>query len=116
TKYFPKWNISHTYFNVNEVEKIESLIKPETKMIFAETPTNPGVDILDLEELGRIAKKHNVLLVIDNCFATPYLQNPIRYGADLVIPSATKLRDGQGRVLGGVTVGRADLVREIYLF
>lgn len=116
TKYFPKWNISHTYFNVNEVEKIESLIKPETKMIFAETPTNPGVDILDLEELGRIAKKHNLLLVIDNCFATPYLQNPIKYGADLVIHSATKLLDGQGRVLGGVTVGRADLVREIYLF
>lgn len=115
-KYFPKWNISHTYFNINEVGAIEALIKPETKMIFAETPTNPGVDILDLEELGRIAKKHNLLLVIDNCFATPYLQNPIKYGADLVIHSATKLLDGQGRVLGGVTVGRADLVREIYLF
>lgn len=116
TKYFPKWNISHTYFNVGEVDTIESLIKPETKMIFAETPTNPGVDILDLEELGRIAKKHNLLLVIDNCFATPYLQNPVKYGADLVIHSATKMLDGQGRVLGGVTVGRADLIREIYLF
>lgn len=115
-KYFPKWNISHTYFNIDEVGAIEALIKPETKMIFAETPTNPGVDILDLEELGRIAKKHNLLLVIDNCFATPYLQNPIKFGADLVIHSATKLLDGQGRVLGGVTVGRADLVREIYLF
>ncbi|HSI70355.1 MAG TPA: O-succinylhomoserine sulfhydrylase [Gillisia sp.] len=116
TKYFPKWNISHSYFNIDEVGAIEALIKPETKMIFAETPTNPGVDILDLEELGRIAKKHNLLLVIDNCFATPYLQNPIKFGAHLVIHSATKLLDGQGRVLGGVTVGRADLVREIYLF
>lgn len=116
TKYFPKWNISHTYFNVDEVSKIEALIKPETKMIFAETPTNPGVDILNLEELGKVAKKHNLLLVIDNCFATPYLQNPIKYGADLVIHSATKLLDGQGRVLGGVTVGRADLIKEIYLF
>ncbi|TBW30315.1 PLP-dependent aspartate aminotransferase family protein [Gramella sp. KN1008] len=116
TKFFPKWNISHSYFNVNEVDKIESLIKPETKVIFAETPTNPGVDILDLEELGRIAKKHDLLLVIDNCFATPYLQNPIKFGADLVIHSATKLIDGQGRVLGGVTVGSGELIREIYLF
>ncbi|PRX48036.1 trans-sulfuration enzyme family protein [Salegentibacter salegens] len=116
TKFFPKWNISHSYFNVNEVDKIESLIKPETKIIFAETPTNPGVDILDLEVLGKIAKKHNLILIIDNCFATPWLQNPIKFGAHLVIHSATKLIDGQGRVLGGVTVGNADLIREIYLF
>lgn len=116
TKFFPKWNISHSYFNVNEVDKIESLIKPETKIIFAETPTNPGVDVLDLELLGEIAKKHNLILIIDNCFATPWLQNPIKFGAHLVIHSATKLIDGQGRVLGGVTVGNADLIREIYLF
>ena len=116
TKFFPKWNISHSYFNVNEVDKIESLIKPETKIIFAETPTNPGVDILDLEELGRIAKKHDLILIIDNCFATPYLQNPIKFGTHLVIHSATKLIDGQGRVLGGVTVGSEELIREIYLF
>lgn len=116
TKFFPKWNISHSYFNVDEVDKIESLIKPETKIIFAETPTNPGVDVLDLELLGKIAKKHNLILVIDNCFATPWLQNPIKFGAHLVIHSATKLIDGQGRVLGGVTVGNADLIREIYLF
>ena len=116
TKFFPKWNISHSYFNVDEVDKIESLIKPETKIIFAETPTNPGVDVLDLELLGEIAKKHNLILIIDNCFATPWLQNPIKFGAHLVIHSATKLIDGQGRVLGGVTVGNADLIREIYLF
>ena len=116
TKFFPKWNISHSYFNVNEVDKIESLIKPATKIIFAETPTNPGVDVLDLELLGKIAKEHNLILVIDNCFATPWLQNPIKFGAHLVIHSATKLIDGQGRVLGGVTVGNADLIREIYLF
>jgi len=116
TKYFPKWNISHSYFNVTEVDKIESLITPETKILFAESPTNPGVDILDLEKLGEIAKKHQLILIIDNCFATPYLQNPIKFGADLVIHSATKLIDGQGRVLGGVTVGNAELIREIYLF
>ncbi|HZJ36017.1 MAG TPA: aminotransferase class I/II-fold pyridoxal phosphate-dependent enzyme [Gillisia sp.] len=116
TKYFPKWNISHSYFNVTEVDKIESLITPETKILFAESPTNPGVDILDLEKLGEIAKKYQLILIIDNCFATPYLQNPIKFGADLVIHSATKLIDGQGRVLGGVTVGNAELIREIYLF
>ncbi len=116
TKFFPKWNITHSYFKVNEVETIEKLIMPTTKIIFAESPTNPGVDILDLELLGEIAKKHHLILVIDNCFATPYLQNPIKFGADLVIHSATKLIDGQGRVLGGVTVGRADLIREVYLF
>ena len=116
TKYLPKWNIETSYFKVNEVDKIEALIQPNTKIIYAESPTNPAVDILDLELLAAIAKKHNLLLVIDNCFATPYLQNPIKFGADLVIHSATKLIDGQGRVLGGVTVGKADLIKEIYLF
>ncbi|MDP2540386.1 O-succinylhomoserine sulfhydrylase [Tenacibaculum discolor] len=116
TKYLPKWNIETSYFKITEADKIESLIQPNTKILYAETPTNPAVDILDLELLGSIAKKHNLLLVIDNCFATPYLQNPIKFGADLVIHSATKLIDGQGRVLGGVTVGKEDLVREIYLF
>ncbi|WP_274972064.1 trans-sulfuration enzyme family protein, partial [Zunongwangia profunda] len=116
TKFFPKWNISHSYFKIDEVDAIERLIKPETKIIFAETPTNPGVDIIDLEVLSEIAKKHKLILVIDNCFATPYIQNPIKYGAHLVIHSATKMIDGQGRVLGGVTVGNADLIREIYLF
>ena len=116
TKYFPKWNISHDYFDVNAPEDIESLIKPETKILFAESPTNPGVDILDLELLGNIARKYDLILIIDNCFATPYIQNPIKYGADLVIHSATKLMDGQGRVLGGITVGNRALIREIYLF
>ena len=116
TKYFPKWNITTSYFDINKPETIENFIQPNTKIIFAESPTNPAVDILDLEFLGKIAKKHNLILIIDNCFATPYIQNPIKFGADLVIHSATKLIDGQGRVLGGVTVGRSDLVREIYLF
>ena len=116
TKFLPKWNIETSYFKVNEVDKIESLIKTNTKILYIETPTNPAVDILDLEILGILAKKHNLLFVVDNCFATPYLQNPIAFGADLVIHSATKLIDGQGRVLGGITVGKKDLIREIYLF
>ncbi|PCH73171.1 MAG: O-succinylhomoserine sulfhydrylase [Flavobacteriaceae bacterium] len=116
TKYFPKWNISTSYFESDDLEGIEKLITPATKILYAESPTNPGIDILDLEYLGEIAKKHNLLLVIDNCFATPYIQNPIKFGAHLVIHSATKLMDGQGRVLGGVVVGEKELIREIYLF
>jgi O-succinylhomoserine sulfhydrylase len=114
--YFPKWNIETTYFDINAPETIESCIQPNTKILFAESPTNPAVDIIDLELLGKIAKKNNLILIIDNCFATPYLQQPIKWGADLVIHSATKLMDGQGRVLGGITVGRADLIKDIYLF
>ena len=114
--YFPKWNIETTYFDLNHPETIESCIQPNTKILFAESPTNPAVDIIDLELLGKIAKKHNLILIIDNCFATPYLQQPIKWGADLVIHSATKLMDGQGRVLGGITVGSADLIKDIYLF
>lgn len=116
TKYLPKWNIETSYFKVNETDKIEALIQPNTKILYAESPTNPAVDVLDLELLGKIAKKHGILLIIDNCFATPYLMNPIKYGADIVVHSATKLMDGQGRVLGGVAVGKKELIREIYLF
>lgn len=116
TKFLPKWNIETSYFRVNEVALLESLIQPNTKIIYIETPTNPGVDILDLALIGAIAKKYNLIYIVDNCFATPYVQQPIKFGADLVIHSATKLIDGQGRVLGGVTVGSKDLMREIYLF
>jgi O-succinylhomoserine sulfhydrylase len=116
TKFLPKWNIETSYFKVNEVALLESLIQPNTKIIYIETPTNPGVDILDLELIGKIAKKHNLIYIVDNCFATPYVQQPIKFGADLVIHSATKLIDGQGRVLGGITVGSKELMREIYLF
>ncbi len=116
TNYLPKWNIETSYFKVDEVDLVESLIKENTKILYIETPTNPAVDILDLELIGKIAKKYNLIFIVDNCFATPYIQQPIKFGADLVIHSATKLIDGQGRVLGGVTVGRADLLREIYLF
>lgn len=112
----PKWNISTNYFKVDEMDKVESLIQSNTKIIYAESPTNPAVDILDLQRLGDTAKKHDLIFIVDNCFATPYLQQPIKFGADLVIHSATKLIDGQGRVLGGVTVGNADLIQNIYLF
>ncbi|REC53143.1 MULTISPECIES: O-succinylhomoserine sulfhydrylase [Chryseobacterium] len=116
TKYFPKWNIETTYFKAEDAENVEKYIQPNTKILYLETPTNPAIEVLDLEFFGQIAKKHNLIFVVDNCFATPYLQQPIKYGADIVVHSATKLIDGQGRVLGGVAVGRDDLIREIYLF
>ncbi|WP_353146959.1 O-succinylhomoserine sulfhydrylase [Chryseobacterium sp.] len=116
TKYFPKWNIETTYFKAEDAENVERLIKPNTKILYLETPTNPAIEILDLEFFGQIAKKHNLIFIVDNCFATPYLQQPVKYGADVVVHSATKLIDGQGRVLGGIAVGKADLIREIYLF
>jgi len=116
TKYFPKWNIETTYFKAEDAENVEKYIQPNTKILYLETPTNPAIEVLDLEFFGQIAKKHNLIFIVDNCFATPYLQQPIKYGADVVVHSATKLIDGQGRVLGGVAVGKADLIREIYLF
>lgn len=116
TKYLPKWGIDYSYFSMNRPEEIESMIRPETKMLYVETPSNPGLDIIDIEYLSGICKKHNVLLVVDNCFATPAVQQPIKFGADVVIHSATKFIDGQGRVLGGVVVGKEDLIKQIYLF
>jgi O-succinylhomoserine sulfhydrylase len=116
TKFFPRWNIDYSYADLNDPSSWEALIKPNTKMIFIETPTNPGLDIIDLEWLGKLAKKHNVILVVDNCFATPVLQKPAKYGADLVLHSATKWIDGQGRVLGGIIVGKKELIEPIFTF
>ncbi len=116
TKYFKRWNIDYSYGDIYNTASWESLITPKTKMIYVETPTNPGLDIIDMEWLGKLSKKHNLILVVDNCFATPILQRPADYGADLVLHSATKWIDGQGRVLGGVVVGSKNLVHELYLF
>jgi O-succinylhomoserine sulfhydrylase len=115
TKYMPKWGISYSYFDMSKPETVEALIQSNTKMLYVETPSNPGLDIIDLAFLGEICRKHGILYVVDNCFATPAVQRPIEFGADLVIHSATKFMDGQGRVLGGVVVGREDLIHELYL-
>jgi O-succinylhomoserine sulfhydrylase len=115
TKYLVRWGITFTYADVTQPDTWESLIRPNTRMIFLETPTNPGLDIIDLEWVSALARRAGVLLVVDNCFATPIGQTPIAYGADLVIHSATKWMDGQGRVLGGVVVGRDELIKDIYL-
>jgi O-succinylhomoserine sulfhydrylase len=101
---------------MNKPETIEGLIKKNTKLLYVETPSNPGLDIIDLKLLANICKKHNILFIVDNCFATPAVQQPIKFGADLVLHSATKFMDGQGRVLGGVVVGKKDLIKQMYLF
>jgi O-succinylhomoserine sulfhydrylase len=116
TKLLPKWNISHTYAELDETDSWDELVQPNTKILFVETPSNPALDLIDLEWLGIFAKKHKLILIVDNCFATPYLQQPVKYGADLVLHSATKYIDGQGRVLGGIIAGKADLLVAIRLF
>jgi len=116
TKYLPKYGIDHTYVSADRPEEWEAAIHPQTKMIFLETPTNPGLDIIDLEFAGRLARKHGLILNVDNCFATPLGQRPADFGADLITHSATKWLDGQGRVLGGVVVGKKELIHDIYLF
>lgn len=116
TKYLPKYGIEATLVPANDKDAWEKAIRPNTKMIYLETPTNPQLELIDLEWAGQLAKEHNLILNVDNCFATPLLQQPINYGAHLVVHSATKWIDGQGRVLGGVIVGDAALVKEIYLF
>lgn len=116
TKYLPKWGISHSYFDMSRPDDIAALLTDKTKMVYLETPSNPGLDIIDLEKVAAICKAKNILFVVDNCFATPAVQQPIRFGADLVLHSATKFIDGQGRVLGGVIVGREELIKPLYLF
>jgi O-succinylhomoserine sulfhydrylase len=115
-KFLPNYGIQVTYVSATNLDEWEAAIKPNTKMIYLETPTNPGLDIIDLEKVSAISKKHNLILNVDNCFATPIGQRPIEYGADLIVHSATKWIDGQGRVLGGVVLGRKDLIEKIYAF
>jgi len=116
TKFLSRYGIEYTYVDAVKTDEWDKAVRPNTKMIYLETPTNPGLDIIDLEFANNFAKKHNILLNVDNCFATPVSQRPIDFGADLVVHSATKWMDGQGRMLGGVIVGKSELIHDIYLF
>jgi O-succinylhomoserine sulfhydrylase len=113
TQILPKWGITHTYVNTNHPESWEEAVQANTKMLFLETPSNPGLDIIDLEFAGDLARKHNLIYNVDNCFATPYLQNPVRWGAEIVTHSATKFIDGQGRVIGGAILGHSELIEKV---
>lgn len=112
----PKWGITTTYVDAINYDGYEKAIKPETKIVYIETPSNPGLDIIDIKKLAAICKAKNVLLVVDNCFATPVLQQPLKLGADIVIHSATKYMDGQGRVLGGLIVSTKEIIAQIQGF
>ncbi|MEX2571207.1 MAG: aminotransferase class I/II-fold pyridoxal phosphate-dependent enzyme [Gemmatimonadota bacterium] len=117
TRVLPRWGIEHTYVDTSAtIDDWRAAIRPETKLVFVETPSNPGLALLDLEMLASVCAERGVLLAVDNCFTTPYLQQPIRFGADLVVHSATKFIDGQGRTLGGVVVGRAELIADCRFF
>lgn len=112
TQYLPKWGISFDWLPTDTAQW-QALVKPNTKMLFLETPSNPGLDVIDLAFTGQFCKQNSLIFNIDNCFATPYLQQPARFGADLISHSATKWIDGQGRVLGGVVAGNKALITEV---
>ena len=116
TTILPRWGISHSYADILQPETWLKAVKPETKLCLVETPSNPALDLIDLAWLGEFCKSHDLILVVDNVFATPILQKPIRYGADIVMHSATKYIDGQGRGIGGILVGRPSLIDALALF
>jgi O-succinylhomoserine sulfhydrylase len=116
TQILPRWGITHTFVDYNDTEGWEESIMPTTRLIFAETPSNPGLDLIDLEYIGKLAKENQCLFVVDNCFATPYIQNPSDFGCDLVCHSATKFIDGQGRALGGAIVGTKVAMEQVHFF
>lgn len=117
TQILSKWGITYTYLDADASEADwEAAVLPNTRMVYLETPSNPGLDLVDLEMIGRLCKKHNLIFNVDNCFASPALQNPVDFGADLVVHSATKFMDGQGRVLGGVVVGKEEYIKHLRFF
>jgi O-succinylhomoserine sulfhydrylase len=109
----PKFDIHTQYFKFDEVEKLESLITPATKMIYIESPTNPAIDLVDIAAVSVLCKKYGLLLVVDNCFASPMVQQPVKFGADIVIHSATKYMDGQGRAMGGIICSSSEIIAKI---
>lgn len=116
TEVFPKWGITHSYGDLNDLEAWDDLVTPQTKLCYIETPSNPTIDLIDLEWMGAFCQRHDLIYVVDNCFATPILQKPARYGADVIIHSATKYIDGQGRGVGGVVVGKEEYLGEMQSF
>ncbi len=111
-KYLTRMGNPVDFARIDDLSDWQKKIRPETKMLFLETPTNPLTQLADIRALSELAKRHNVLLVVDNCFCTPVLQRPLALGADIVIHSATKFIDGQGRCVGGAVVGDKQRVGE----
>ena len=116
TGILPRWGIGHRYGRITEPQTWESLVTERTRLVYVETPSNPTLDLVDLQWLGAFCRERDLILVVDNIFATPVLQRPADYGADIVIHSATKYIDGQGRGLGGVILGKKRLIADIRAF
>lgn len=117
TQILPKWGIHCHYGDLTAFpEGWEALVTPSTKLCYVETPSNPALDLIDLSALAQFCHSRDIILVVDNIFATPILQKPALHGADIVIHSATKYIDGQGRGIGGVILGKADLIEKIRFF
>lgn len=112
----PKWGITTTYVDLRAPETWAAAVQSNTRLVFVETPSNPALDLIDLAWLGEFSRARGLISVVDNCFATPYLQQPLKFGIDLVVHSATKFIDGQGRAIGGLLAGRAELVKEMRFF
>ncbi len=117
TNFMAKFGVAATFVDLTDLDAWRSAIRPETKLLFLETPSNPLTEIADVRALADLAHEHDCQLVVDNCFCTPALQRPLEQGADIIIHSATKYLDGQGRCIGGAVVGKQDLVgTDIYGF
>ncbi|NNJ91012.1 MAG: aminotransferase class I/II-fold pyridoxal phosphate-dependent enzyme, partial [Gammaproteobacteria bacterium] len=111
-RYMSKFGIETSFVSLTDMAQWEQSIKPETRLLFLETPSNPLTQVADIAALSDLAHKNDALLVVDNCFCTPVLQQPLKLGADIVVHSATKYLDGQGRAMGGAVVGDNKLVGE----
>lgn len=116
TSVLPRWGISHTYVDAERPETWSEYFRPQTRICLVETPSNPGLTLVDLAAVAELCRRHNVMMVVDNTFATPYVQRPIAFGADLVVHSTTKFLDGQGRTIGGALVGDRMIVAELVQF
>jgi O-succinylhomoserine sulfhydrylase len=116
TEIFPKWGITTTYVDALDYEGYKNAIQENTKILYLETPSNPALEIIDLEKVGKICKKANILFAVDNCFATPVLQRPLDLGAHISIHSTTKYMDGQGRTLGGLILGSKEIIAKMEAF
>jgi O-succinylhomoserine sulfhydrylase len=115
-KYLARFGVETSFVKLTSQDEWEAAVRPETRMIFIETPSNPLCEVADLEKLAALARRSNALFVVDNCFCTPVLQRPLEQGADIIIHSATKYLDGQGRCVGGAVVGPAKLMDEVFGF
>ncbi len=113
-KYIAKFGVAVDFVDLTDVEAWKQAVRPETKLLFVESPSNPLAEIADIQALADVAHANGALLAIDNSFCTPILQQPLKFGADLVIYSATKYLDGQGRALGGAVVGKHQLLEEVF--